>query len=152
MIIAVFPNFDKSKASEVTVKACGMLNDMGVSVYADEKCSEYFEDLSFVELMPRREASRLCDIIIAIGGDGTILRNSDYASEFEKPMLGINTGRLGFMASMEIDELDSLSKLISGDFNVEDRMMIKAEAARNPIRIPISVVRFVRGLTGAPSV
>ncbi len=127
MKIAVFPNFEKKNAHPTSLRVCEILNGMGVELFADEKYAGYFSSVGYVKTFPRRNAAEMCDIMIAIGGDGTILRHSDFAAEFRKPLLGINTGRLGFMASMESDELDSLSKLISGDFRIEERMMIQAE-------------------------
>ena len=77
--------------------------------------------------MPVKEAAELFDLIIAVVGDGNILEASAYAAEYDKLLLGINTGRLGFMASMEPDELYNLSKLMSGDYTVENRMMLDCE-------------------------
>lgn len=57
------------------------------------------------------ECVKQCDMIIAIGGDGTILKCSLKGCEFEKPILGINCGRLGFMASLEHSQLELLDKL-----------------------------------------
>ena len=67
-----------------------------------------------------------CDIVIAVGGDGTILRLAMPAAKAGKPLLGINTGRLGFMAAIERNEAELRSKLrrlVSGDYAVSRRMM-----------------------------
>lgn len=64
-----------------------------------------------------------CDIFMTIGGDGTILRWGKNAAKAGKPLLGINTGRLGFMATLEIDELDKLKKLKDGKYKTSKRMI-----------------------------
>jgi len=64
------------------------------------------------------------DVVITIGGDGTILRAGKEAAKFGKPLLGINTGRLGFMATLEKDDLDKLERLKTGDYSVSRRMLL----------------------------
>jgi len=71
-----------------------------------------------------------CDIVITIGGDGTILEVAKEAAELEKPLLGINTGRLGFMANLETSELTSphetdwLQRLKNSDYSISVRMLL----------------------------
>lgn len=79
----------------------------GYSVYDDEKLLS------------------VCDIIIALGGDGTILHAARMAAMANKPVLGINNGTLGFMAGLEADELYLLDNLISGDYVTDKRMMLE---------------------------
>lgn len=62
---------------------------------------------------------------MTIGGDGTIIHAAKHAANFEKPLLGINMGRLGFVAELEPNELPMLERLFSGDYNVEKRQMLK---------------------------
>ena len=65
------------------------------------------------------------DILIVIGGDGTILRAAQTAYRAGKPILGINVGTVGYMSSIEADELDLLGNLTSGSgYSVENRMLL----------------------------
>lgn len=66
-----------------------------------------------------------CDLIVTIGGDGTILKWGKRAALAGKPLLGINTGRLGFMTALEADELDQLSVLKSGSYRLSRRMLLE---------------------------
>ena len=66
-----------------------------------------------------------CDIVVALGGDGTILHVTRQAAFAGKPVLGVNTGRLGFMAGIEADETECLQQLFSGRYKTEDRMMLE---------------------------
>ena len=68
---------------------------------------------------------RSCDMVLTIGGDGTIIHAARKAALLDKPILGINTGRLGFVAELEPNELDMLSRLADGDYSIEKRMMLK---------------------------
>lgn len=118
------PNFGKQHALKTALECCDILNSLGIDVLAENCCKKEFAEKSFVNFGTAEEISAECDIIIAIGGDGTILTSSVYASDYDKPLMGINTGRLGFMASMERDELETLSKLKTGDYVTEERMML----------------------------
>jgi NAD+ kinase len=70
------------------------------------------------------EARADCDLIITIGGDGTILYHGKAAARLGLPLLGINTGRLGFMTSLEINELDKLELLKTKKWEISPRMML----------------------------
>lgn len=127
MKTVIYPNFSKKNAYETTGKVCSMLHNMGFEIFCEDDLKERFPVKKYVKFMPVREAAEMGDLIIAVGGDGTILEASAYAAEYDKLLLGINTGRLGFMASMEPDELYNLSRLMSGDYVVENRMMLDCE-------------------------
>ncbi|MCL2638613.1 MAG: NAD(+)/NADH kinase [Oscillospiraceae bacterium] len=68
-----------------------------------------------------------CDLVIAVGGDGTILHHGKAAARLNLPLLGINTGRLGFMTTLEVSELDKLELLKSGNWQTCPRMMLDVE-------------------------
>ncbi len=72
------------------------------------------------------------DILIALGGDGTLLRIARLAAAYSLPILGINLGRLGFLAEVSPDEWRSaLKRVLDGDYWVEDRLMLRVETRRN---------------------
>lgn len=67
------------------------------------------------------------DIIIVLGGDGSILEAARRAATRGTPILGINFGRLGYMAELEAGETDSLHKLFTGDYTLEKRSMLRVD-------------------------
>jgi len=67
------------------------------------------------------------DIIIVLGGDGTLLKIAVKASEFDVPVLGINFGRIGLLTDMERSELADILKVFEGKYEIDKRMLIKAE-------------------------
>jgi len=71
------------------------------------------------------------EMIITLGGDGTILRAARTASDQGVPILGINLGGKGFMAELEADEIGLLKTVASGDYEIENRIMINTEVIRN---------------------
>lgn len=67
------------------------------------------------------------DVIIVLGGDGTIIHTAKRAARHNRPVLGINCGQLGFMAGLEGDELSQLSALMKGQYKIEKRMMLNVQ-------------------------
>ena len=72
------------------------------------------------------------DVLIALGGDGSLLRTARLAASYSLPILGINLGRLGFLAEVNPDEWrNALSRLLAGDYWVEQRLMLRVETHRD---------------------
>ena len=65
-----------------------------------------------------------CDLIVVLGGDGSILRAAQHALKYDKPLLGINLGRIGYMAELEKDELSYISNIYNGSYTTEKRMTL----------------------------
>lgn len=74
-----------------------------------------------------KETTASCDCILAVGGDGTIIRAAKLAASLDIPVLGINAGNLGFNAALERDELPLLKNLVLGKYEEERRLMLKVE-------------------------
>lgn len=71
------------------------------------------------------------DLLVTLGGDGSILRASHVAAPLGIPILGINLGRVGFLTETgPRDWPDTLGRVLDGDYWIEDRMMLRAEAFR----------------------
>lgn len=126
MKIAVLPNLTKTDAAFHTTRILKKLLALGAQPLLLEKDRPLFGELA---LYYESSTALLtaCDIVIAVGGDGTIIRAAKEAMQFDRPVLGINVGRLGFVAGLETDELDRLKNLIEGKFILEERMVLKAE-------------------------
>ena len=66
------------------------------------------------------------DVIISLGGDGTMLRAVDLAYEAGVPVLGVNVGQMGYLAEVEPDDFDAaLDRLVAGDYEVTERMVLE---------------------------
>ncbi|KYH29824.1 MULTISPECIES: NAD(+)/NADH kinase [Clostridium] len=75
-----------------------------------------------------RIKSKELDMIIVLGGDGTILRTARTVARFEVPILGINMGHLGFLTAVEILEIEkAIENIGKGSYTIEDRMMLQCE-------------------------
>ncbi len=116
MNITVIPNTKTADGKEAFLQVQQALSAMDVTVTVP--CDEAFPPRDMAELLEN------CDVAIAIGGDGTIIHTAKSAAAFGKPVLGINSGRLGFTAGLELSELSELNRLIGGDYDIEERMLL----------------------------
>jgi len=90
-----------------------------------DKTFELPEDVVLHDL---EEELKDADLLICFGGDGTILHASKAATRAGVPILGVNIGTMGFMAELESSELKELSRLATGEYSVEERMMLHVKA------------------------
>lgn len=125
MKISIFPNFNNDGVLQTCEEICKELDKLGVE-YSVAKCNESDETGTLPLFFDTNELIENCDIVIVVGGDGTTLNVAKAASLHNKLTLGINAGRLGFMSGLERDELSLLNRLVSGEYEVEKRMMINA--------------------------
>ena len=81
------------------------------------------------------------DLLIALGGDGTMLRAGHLAAPQGLPILGINLGKFGFLMQLSREDwADTLPRLLAGDYKVENRMMLQAQQWRGDKRLRTSQV------------
>ena len=74
---------------------------------------------------PAAKVAETCDILISLGGDGTMLSTAFIAHQFDKPVLGINLGKLGFLAEVDIKGIEQLFKEIKNSrYSVEERIVL----------------------------
>ena len=84
-----------------------------------------------LNIEPLQQEIRGADMIIAFGGDGTILHLSKTAAHRDIPVLGVNLGSLGFMAELESRELSQLRDLCDGKYEIESHMMLDVSVQRD---------------------
>ena len=125
MRITLIPNLTREAALRVTHRVCASLDSLGADYSFFEENKAPF-DSTKASFLPPDEALAGCDAVIAVGGDGSIIHAAKYAVMHGKPILGINAGRLAYMAGLEDDELDLLPRLIDGDYTLDRRIMLKA--------------------------
>lgn len=129
MTVLIYPNLNKDGALDCTLNVCALLNGLGVDVRMFSKFAKRIP-LDYVRFVPSCESVSECDIVISVGGDGTILECARLCAENDKELLGINCGRLGFMATLEKEDISLLSRLVRGEYTVEKRMVLDAVVKR----------------------
>ena len=93
MKLAVIPNLSKRDARKYTLQSIDILHRLGAELFMHDEMKQEFAHQPVAFYPEIEELIEHCDIVIAIGGDGTIIHASKYASAANKPVLGINVGR-----------------------------------------------------------
>ena len=93
------------------------------------------ENISFsenIQTFDRISVQDRIDFLFSIGGDGTLLRAVTYVRESNIPILGINTGRLGFISSISTDQIDdAVDHVLNGDYKIRSRTLLELETENN---------------------
>ena len=108
---------------QVSNKAVKFLRDLGVEVVVDPQHhqSEIYQ-LAGVEFSSYAE----CAVVLAIGGDGTLLSAAHWTGEWRMPLGGINLGSLGFMTEIDVEVMqDALTAIVAGNYSLDQRMLLK---------------------------
>lgn len=91
------------------------------------------------------------DLLIVLGGDGTLLNIARQSAYYNVPLFGINLGHLGFLTEVEAEEMfPALEKLIAGEYEIEKRMMLEATVETDNIQLEKSVALNDIGITKGP--
>lgn len=122
LTIAVFPNIHKPEAPRVIQRILDFFADKDALIIMPLEEARFFRRAGYgvpdIENVPT-------DIALSIGGDGTLLGVCRRYSHHAVPVCGINIGTLGFMADIELDELEKkLQKILDGDYIIEHRLLL----------------------------
>jgi NAD+ kinase len=132
MLIGIIANITKENVFEVVTSFISKLKKNNLDYILtrslledkDKVKIELFDDF----ITDDKEVYEKADLIISIGGDGTMLATAFNAQFYDKPVLGVNMGKLGFLVEANIDQMDNIIKeLKEGRFSVEERMVISGE-------------------------
>ncbi len=128
--IGIFVNRERDtglKSARLTAKA---FLDRGKSVLVDEAYKNEFEveGVSYVDI---HRMPQMADLIVALGGDGTILKIIGDAAKVKTPVIGINLGHLGFLTQAERDDAEIFDKIVNEEFTVNEFMMLEAKVFKN---------------------
>lgn len=124
----LFPNKIKDVDFSVTRQAIELLNQYGVqSILPDSLAGELAGTAA--QFLPLQQALKQAKQVITIGGDGTLLRIAHDCLAQNKPVLGVNLGRVGFLATCEVAEMpEKLKKLAAEQYSIEPRNLLCADA------------------------
>ena len=131
--VILTPNPYRDRNFQTVRSAIQILKDAGMRPTV---CLPFDVDKSF-ELPKDIRFSRLerelpgADVLVCFGGDGTILHTAKAATKRGIPILGVNIGTMGFMAELESTELHRLGQLASGDYTLDNRMMLDVTVQRD---------------------
>jgi len=118
---------DQPQAEGTVMGLVGWLRDHSIDVLVDRQCAKWTGSAE----IPREQLLARADLVVALGGDGTLLSVARAAGTRAVPILGVNLGRLGFLAEVNLDEvLATLEKALVGDLSVVSRMRLDVRVRR----------------------
>lgn len=124
--VAILPNLEKLESVEALQELCPWLRKRGLEVRVPLGLP--VKGPGDVQLLPEDELLRGADLLIVLGGDGTLLAASRLAYRFRVPILGVNFGRLGFLTDVSVDDMfPLLDEVLAGRFRKEPRILLRAE-------------------------
>ena len=128
--IALISNSDAKKVAETLNSLIVYLQSNEIDFILDQGSSA-LADQTGLPAMKENKFDQDCDLAIAIGGDGTMLKAAHLACQHEIPLLGINRGRLGFLADIPADAFEEqLKEIFAGTFVEDERFMLHVEVLR----------------------
>jgi NAD+ kinase len=126
MRFGIFANFQRPDAADTVAKVIDWCKKNSHEITLCEEISILMEH--DVKSCPCDELWESSDVIISMGGDGTILASVRALGEHSLPILGVNLGSLGFLTQLTPDKLeDALERVVKGDYKIDERMMLKTE-------------------------
>lgn len=122
--VYVLMHDQKPNIEEIAVTVAEKLHKAGIRVCAEPWLFERMQHAG-VQVFDSCESSG-CEAILSVGGDGTLLRANSLSMQLDLPLLGVNIGRVGFLAELEMDQLEKAFEKLAGDeYTIQERMMLK---------------------------
>ncbi len=136
MKIAVFTNLYKNHSSKVLHSIIEKLQKNSFEILIDEESSDVLKNRKNSSILNKlkifTKIDKTFNYIICIGGDGTILKAVSYVKNIGIPIIGINTGRLGFLAKIKAIEIDNvISAIIGKRYKISERSLITISYTNN---------------------
>ena len=120
--IGIIANVGKEKSGECTIQLRDWALKRGIEVFFEEGIAE---KIGVDKGLDRRELASRVDLLVVLGGDGTILRTVRFVSEYDIPIVGINLGEFGYLTEVNLNEMYSaLELIVKGEYQTDKRMML----------------------------
>lgn len=128
--IGVIPNWHKKNSSLVVDKITRFFKQRQIKLrIADKKSADFYSEISLAEQLKKWHDN--LGLIIVVGGDGTILRVARDLACWNVPVLGINLGHKGFLAEIEVEQMERFLQYISNrQYSFQERMMMETRLLR----------------------
>jgi len=132
MKFAIIGNIYQGKKSSTAEKLLQLLKRQGAQIFIDSEYYRFLTEKQHLHLpsMQLFESNDFAaDMVISLGGDGTFLKAASRAASKSIPVLGINTGRLGFLADVQADEMeDMIDEIYNNHYKIEERAMLQLQS------------------------
>lgn len=130
MLVSVIPNFTRVNAGAVTRRLLEELRRLEIryllpaslrGAFPEERAEVFAQDGALFSA---------CDVVMPVGGDGSVIRAAKQAAVCGRRVLGVNAGRLAYLCGLDPDTLPLLERLLTGEYTVQRRLLLRAELFR----------------------
>ena len=144
MVIALFSQEINESVNNVIRSFFSSKYAKNSKFFIEEKMIQKIKLDKSLQIIPFKKSTDLdpaVDIMVSIGGDGTFLRTIEFVRDLNIPVMGINTGNLGFLATIKKENIDqSIDRIFTRNFKIENRSIIKVNSEE--IALPKSVFPY----------
>jgi NAD+ kinase len=129
--VGIIGRYGDSAVSATIIELSDHLKRLGAQVLLDEGTAELVRDHK-LEVASRQTIGKRCDLVVVVGGDGTLLNAARSLTDYDVSILGINRGRLGFLTDISPSQMgERLQEIMHGQFAAEDRLLLHTYIERD---------------------
>ena len=134
----LFGNIYQAKKSAHVLRLLSILGKYQAEVYIEKEFHQFLTkeqkmDIHSANVFDRNDFD--ADMVLSMGGDGTFLKAASYVGNKNIPILGINTGRLGFLADVSPEEMEeTFEDIYKGNYKIEDRSVLQVTSEGQPLK------------------
>ena len=126
MRIAIYSLIRDRATLTIVAKIIAFFRDKNTVIQVEKKLQNHVDGAAVTVFESHEDLDAATDVFFAVGGDGTVLRALNYVRESGVPVIGINTGRLGFLATVQPNEIDGiLVDILARNYHVESRSILE---------------------------
>jgi NAD+ kinase len=130
MKVAILGKIFKSEQTEYITKIISLLEKKKVTVFLEYDYLKSLNGFISESVSSFKELDKSFDLLISIGGDGTILKAITFVKDLSIPIIGVNTGRLGFLAKIQIENIEQvIEEIILKNYSVSERTLIEVSTS-----------------------
>ncbi|MEX0684483.1 MAG: NAD(+)/NADH kinase [Balneolales bacterium] len=148
MTFCVIANSEKKAVKQPFLDIVNWAEKNKVQIIIDQKLKPLLDDQRFDHVKKTNnefEAVNLCDIVISVGGDGTMLWASRRVGNSGKPILGVNSGRMGFLANVQQEKIaKALDYVLEGNYSLDKRHLLEATTEKGKTYIAFNEFLFTK--------
>ena len=119
----LIPNPAKDDGFIITAQIVQRLDKLKIECFIEEKYRQY----GLLGVVYFKDVCADADIIIVVGGDGSVIDASSIAVALDIPVLAVNLGKVGYLAQLDPDSLHMLDRLSTGEFKIEEKMLLEVK-------------------------
>ncbi|HTO18545.1 MAG TPA: NAD(+) kinase [Pseudomonas sp.] len=133
--IGIIGRLGSSQVLDTIRRLKRFLLDRHLNVILEEEIAEVLPGHG-QQVCSRRNLGEVCDLVVVVGGDGSMLGAARALARYKVPVLGVNRGNLGFLTDIRPDDLEEkVAEVLDGQYTVESRFLLEAEMRRNAVPI-----------------